>query len=144
MPRDEVVIEGELGMPGVGVLDDADVARDDKFARSERPNDPTTGLFARVDEVTRLSHVVSTRHLPVGDEEVDALTGPGDPHRCIRLPVKEICVMALRTMLGVFRPGHGVAVELLLGGKKHVLPGERLRLPKLYRGTALYRSKEVK
>jgi len=127
--RDEVVAEGELGMPLVGVLDDVDVARDDNFTRSERPNDPTTGLIARADEVTRLSHVVTTRHFPIGDKEVGALAWPGGPHRGIGAPVKEICVMVLRPMLGVFRPGHGVAVELPLGGMKHVLPGEEAELP---------------
>ena len=46
MPRNEVVTEGELGMPGAGFIDDVDVSRDNEFARSERPNDLATGFVA--------------------------------------------------------------------------------------------------
>ena len=87
------------------------------------------GLLARADEVTCLGHVVATRHFPVGDEEVNALAGPGDPHRCIGPPAEEVRVTALRPKLGVFRPGHGEVVELPHGGKEHAFPGEKAEPP---------------
>ena len=111
-------------MPSVGVLGDIDIACDDEFSHSEPPNDPAPGLAAGVDEVTGLGDVVPARYLPVGDEEVDALTGPGDPHQRIGSETGVIRKAALGAELGFLRPRHEVVVELPFGGEGHVLPGE--------------------
>ena len=66
---DEVIAQVELGMPSVGVADDANVARGDELAGSERPNDPAARFHARAGEVGGFGDVVSAGHLYVGDEE---------------------------------------------------------------------------
>ena len=77
--RDEVVTQRKLGVPRTGVFDDVDVPRDHQLSRPERPHDPALGLPARADEIARLGHVIAIGHFAIGDEEIDALAGLGDP-----------------------------------------------------------------
>ena len=66
MAADDVLAEGELGMPSVGVANDVDVLRDDELACPERSNDPAAGFIAGADEVGGLGHVAPSVHLAVG------------------------------------------------------------------------------
>ena len=129
MAADEVVAEGELGMPSVGVSDDVKVARGDELVGSEQPNDSATRFSARADEVGGFGGVVSAGHLAVVDEEEGALARPGDPGRCARPATGEVSEAALSAELGGFRLRNGVEVELALGGEEHAIPGEEAEPP---------------
>ena len=124
MARDEIATQSELSVPRIGVLDDVDVARGDQLSCPKRPNDPALGLPAGANEVARLGYVIATGHLAVGDKEVDALAGLGDPFRRAGPLAEEVCESALRPKTGVLSPGYGVVVELPLGRKEHVVPGK--------------------
>ena len=82
MAADEVIAEGELGMPSVGVANDVGVTRNDEPTCPERSNDPAAGFVAGADEVGGPGDFAPAGHLAVGDEEKDALARPGDPCRC--------------------------------------------------------------
>ena len=90
---------------------------------------PSRGLLAGADEVCGLGDVVAAGHLAVGDQEVGALAGPGDPGRRAGPATGEVGEAAFGAKLRGLRLRHGVEVELALGGEEHVLPGEGAEPP---------------
>lgn len=120
----KVVAECELVLPGIGVADGVDVARDNGLERPKRPQNPAVGLLAGTDKVSSLGDVVAAGHLSVGNQEMDALTGPCNPGRRAGPAPGVVGEAALGAELRGLGARNRVKIELALGGDAHVPPGD--------------------
>ena len=119
---DEVVAEGQLGIPRGLVADDEVVAGGDELARAEGADNLPAGFRAGAHEDAGVGYVVATGHLAPGNHKVNALAGARNLSGGAGTAA-EVCFVAGHGALGgIAEARHRVVVELAIGRTEHAIP----------------------